>query len=73
MEKQLKRGDIVRYHTPYPDEVGIQYIVLNAFYDMPKPRVEIQTLSTGLHFAPRYTSFAEELEMVWDARSLHLI
>ena len=66
MENQLKRGDIVQFHTPYPTEVGERYIVQEAHYDMERPRVKIAMLDSGLRWMPVQHVFAEDLEVIRD-------
>ncbi|MGV3762689.1 hypothetical protein [Parapedobacter sp.] len=66
MENQLKRGDIVQYHTPFPDEIGSLYIIQEAHYDMERPRVKMAMLDSGLRWTPIKYVFAEDLEVVRD-------
>lgn len=70
MENQLKRGDIVRFHTPYPTEVGVRYVVQEAHYDMERPRAKIAMLDSGLRWMPTQYIFAEELEVIRDGHEV---
>lgn len=61
----IKKGQIVRFHTPYPDEDSDQmYVVIETFYDVEKPRALIKALGYGSTLAPTTTVLIEELELV---------
>jgi len=59
-------GQIVRFHTPYPDEDPEQlYVVMEIFIydDELKPKADIKALNTGWSFPPVSTVFLEDLEI----------
>jgi hypothetical protein len=59
-------GQIVRFHTPYPDEDPEQlYVVMEMFIydDELKPKADIKALNTGWSFPPVSTVFSEDLEI----------
>ncbi|REG94308.1 hypothetical protein [Algoriphagus antarcticus] len=61
-----KVGQIVKFHTPYPDENPNQlYVLLEIFeYDESlKPKADIKALNTGLSFPPISTVLLEDLEL----------
>lgn len=63
--KTIKKGQIVKFHTPLPEENPNQiYVVLEVIEDVERPRAEIQALNTGLSFAPINTVRLGELEIV---------
>lgn len=60
----MKKGDIVKFHTPYDDEDPNQlYVILNIAYDVDKPRADIKPISNHLTFAPINTVLVEDLEL----------
>jgi hypothetical protein len=62
---QIKRGQIVKFHTPLPDEdPNLLYVVLEAHYDVDIPRARIKALDTGFAFPPINVVRAGELEVV---------
>ena len=51
--KSISKGNIVKFHTPLPDENPNQlYVVLEVIEDDERPRADIQALNTGLSFPP---------------------
>jgi exosome complex RNA-binding protein Csl4 len=59
-------GQIVRFHTPYPDEDPKQlYVVMEIFVydDESKPKANIKALNTGWSFPPVSKVFLEDLEI----------
>ena len=51
--KSISKGNIVKFHTPLPDENLDQlYVVLEVIEDDERPRADIQALNTGLSFPP---------------------
>lgn len=59
-----KVGQIVKFHTPLPDENPNQlYVALEIITDG-KPRSDIQALNTGLPFPPINTVNLEDLTVV---------
>lgn len=59
-------GQIVRFHTPYPDEDPQQlYVVMEIFVydDESKPKANIKALNTGWSFPPVSKVFLEDLEI----------
>ena len=60
-----KIGQVVRFHTPLPDEnPSQQYVILQIHQDVERPRAYIQALHTGLSFDSVSTVFIEDLETV---------
>lgn len=60
----MKKGDIVKFHTPFDDEDPNQlYVILNIAYDVEKPRADIKPISNHLTFPPINTVFVEDLEL----------
>jgi hypothetical protein len=58
-------GQIVRFHTPFPDEDSDQlYVILEYFSDVETPRAFIQALGSGMPLPPTTTVLAEDLELV---------
>jgi len=59
--KEIKEGQIVRFHTPLADENPEQiYVVLEIKY----PRADIQALNTGMAIVPINTVSLTDLEVV---------
>ena len=60
-----KEGQIVKFHTPLPDENPDQlYVVLEVIADDERPRADIQALNTGLSFPPINSVRLSDLEVV---------
>lgn len=63
--KSIKKGNIVKFHTPLPDENPNQlYLVLEVIEDDVRPRADIQALNTGLSFPPISKVNLGDLEIV---------
>ena len=63
--KPNKPGQVVKFHTPLPDEDPDQlYVVLEIKEDVEKPRADIKALNTDLSFPPIYTVLLEDLKVV---------
>ncbi len=63
--KPIKKGTIVRFHTPLADENPNQlYVVLEVIEDDERPRADIQALNTSLAFPPINTVKLSDLEEV---------
>lgn len=63
--KPIKKGQIVKFHTPLADENPNQlYVVLEVMEDDERPRADIQALNTGLSFTPINTVRLADLEVV---------
>jgi len=63
--KPTKEGQIVKFHTPLPDESPDQlYVVLEVIADDERPRADIQALNTGLSFPPINSVRLSDLEVV---------
>lgn len=63
--KSIKKGNIVKFHTPLPEENPNQlYVVLEVIADDERPRADIQSLNTGLSFPPINTVRLGDLEEV---------
>jgi transcription antitermination factor NusG len=63
--KPIKKGQIVKFHTPLADEKPNQlYVVLEVIDDDERPRADIQALNTGLSFPPINTVRLGDLEVV---------
>lgn len=61
----ISKGNIVKFHTPLPDENPNQlYVVLEVIADDERPRADIQALNTGLSLPPINTIRVGELEVV---------
>lgn len=61
----VKQGQIVKFHTPLPEENPHQlYVVLEVIADDERPRADIQALNTGLSFPPINTVRLGDLEVV---------
>ncbi len=60
-----QKGQIVRFHTPFPDEDPAQfYVVLDLFNDVDIPRTHIKALGIDLSLVPINTVLIEDLELV---------
>lgn len=63
--KANKEGQIVKFHSPLPDENPNQlYVVLEVIDDGKRSRAEIQALNTGLSFPPINKVMLNDLEVV---------
>jgi transcription antitermination factor NusG len=63
--KPIEKGQIVKFHTPLPEENPNQlYVVLEVIADDERPRADIQALNTGLSFPPINTVRLGDLEVV---------
>jgi hypothetical protein len=57
-----KAGQIVKFHSPLPDEDPKQlYVILEIHLDVEKPRTLIQALNTGFTYPPTTTVLVEDL------------
>ena len=62
--KPSRRGQIVKFHTPYEDEDPEHvYVVLEYIEDGSRSRAKIQVANTGLCFPPISLVLAEDLEV----------
>ena len=62
--KSISKGNIVKFHTPLPEENPNQlYVVLEVIADDERPRADIQALNTGLSFPPINTVRLGDLEV----------
>lgn len=60
-----KIGQVVKFHTPYPNEDPNQrYVILEIHFDVEKPRALIKELNGGSPFASTSTALVDELEVV---------
>lgn len=65
--RQNKLGQILKFHTPLPDEDTDQlYVVLEINEDDERPRADIKSLNTGLSFPPIIAVKLDDLEVVED-------
>lgn len=63
--KPNKIGQVVKFHTPLPDENLDQlYVVLEIIEDDERQRADIKALNTGLAFPPINTVKLNDLEVV---------
>lgn len=63
--KPIKKGQIVKFHTPLPEENPNQlYVVMEVIGDDERPRADIQALNTGLSLPPINTVRLGDLEIV---------
>ncbi|WP_396193247.1 hypothetical protein [Flavobacterium sp.] len=63
--KPIEIGQIVKFHTPLPEENPNQlYVVLEVIADDDRPRADIQALNTGLSFPPINTVRLGDLQVV---------
>jgi hypothetical protein len=61
----IEKGQIVKFHTPLPEENPNQlYVLLEVIADDERPRADIQALNTGLSFPPINTVRLGDLEVV---------
>ena len=61
----IEKGQIVKFHTPLPEENPDQlYVVLEIITDDERPRADIQALNTGLSFPPINKVRFTDLEIV---------
>lgn len=62
--KPNRRGQIVKFHTPYHDEDPEQiYAIIEYIEDGSRSRAKIKALNTGLSFPPISLVLAEDLEV----------
>jgi hypothetical protein len=62
--KPSKKGQIVRFHTPLPDEdTDVLYSVVDIFTDVERPRAQIRAVNIPGSFMPINTVLVEELEL----------
>jgi hypothetical protein len=60
-----KPGQIVKFHTPYPNEDRNQrYLLLEIHFDVEKPRAKIRELNGGQALASTTTVLVDELKVV---------
>ena len=60
-----KPGQVVKIHTPLPDENPSQLnVVLEIKEDVERPKTDIKDLNTGLSFLPFNTVLLDDLEVV---------
>ena len=60
-----KAGQIVRFHTPYPNEDPNQrYVILEIHLDVEKPRALIKELNGGKPLASTSSVLVDDLEVV---------
>ncbi|QJW92470.1 hypothetical protein HNV11_23650 (plasmid) [Spirosoma taeanense] len=59
-----KAGQVVKFHSPYPDEDPNQLYVVLEVFDHERPRADIQALNTGLSFPPVNSVNLDDLEIV---------
>ena len=63
--RPTKNGQVVKFHTPLPDENPEQlYVVIELIEDDERPRADIQALNTGLPFPPINKVRLGDLEVV---------
>jgi len=63
--KNIKAGQITKFHTPLPDEDPNQlYVVLEVIEDNENSRANIQALNTGLKFPGISKVCLDDLEVV---------
>jgi hypothetical protein len=62
--KPSRRGQVVKFHTPYEDEDPEQlYVVLEYIEDGKRSRAKILAANTGLPFPPISLVLVEDLEV----------
>ncbi|HPB05602.1 MAG TPA: hypothetical protein PKX60_05135 [Prolixibacteraceae bacterium] len=60
-----KVGQIVRFHTPYPEEDPNQlYVILEIYFDLEKPRAYVKALGLEFSFGLTSVYYVEDLEVV---------
>ena len=65
MRKSIKKGQIVKFHTPLPDEDPNQhYVVMEVMDNTDRPRVDIKPINTGLKLPPINTVPLDDIEVV---------
>ncbi len=70
--KSSRKGQIVKFHTPYEDEDPNQlYLILEYIDDNKRSRVKIKALDTGFSFPPISTFLANDL-VVDEVKTLEL-
>lgn len=60
----LRPGDVVRYSTSAPGEEKGLFVVIEAHYDVPVPRVRIRLLNSGMSISAEEVLAASELQKV---------
>ena len=61
--KPNKKGQVVKFHTPFEDEDPNQlYLVLEFREDGEKSRVLIETMNTNFYITPTSVVYAKDLE-----------
>jgi hypothetical protein len=62
--RPTKIGQVVKFHTPFPDEDPDQlYVVIEIVFDVEKPRAHIQELNCKHSFPSISVVLVEELEL----------
>lgn len=62
--RPTKIGQVVKFHTPFPDEDPDQlYVVKEIFFDVEEPRAHIQELNCEYSFPSISVVLVEELEL----------
>jgi hypothetical protein len=60
-----KAGQIVKFHTPMPDENPNQlYVILEIFFDVEKPRAIVQDLGLDFSFPPISVFYVSDFEVL---------
>lgn len=63
--KPNKIGQVVKFHTPLPDENPNQlYVVLEIHFDVEKPRAKLKELNGGLPYPSVNIVLVDDLEVV---------
>lgn len=63
--KPVRKGQIVKFHSPMEDEDPEQlYVILEVKGDGDDARLDIQALDTGMMFPPVSTVMVEDLVVV---------
>jgi hypothetical protein len=61
---KFKRGQIVNFHTPFPEEdPNERYIILEVREDKKRARALVQSIGSKLHFAPSHVYLLKDLEI----------
>ena len=65
IQKPDKKGQIVKYHSPLPDEDPNQeYIVTEIHLDTDNPRAHIKPVNIKLTLPPKYVVSVDDLTVV---------
>ena len=60
----FKRGQIVNFHTPFPEEdPDARYLIIEVRKDKKRSRALVQSIGTKLHFASTHVYLLEDLEI----------